>query len=266
MPQNHSANYAVLDQPQVLAHLFHPRLQMGARSCNPDREDMMIPVESSVGVGASLHRADTGAPTILFFHGNGEIVADYDDLGQLFSRIGINFFVADYRGYGVSTGQPSVSAMMQDCHTIFEFVRNYIRTQGMTGPLCIMGRSLGSASAIELAASHQDRIHSLIVESGFAWAGPLLRTLGIDTDRLGFKEEQGFENIHKIEQFSKPCLVIHAQYDHIIPFGDGQALYDACGASDKKLLEIKNANHNDIFLRGMETYLSHVRDFSFDRV
>jgi fermentation-respiration switch protein FrsA (DUF1100 family) len=78
----------------------------------------------------------------------------------------------------------------------------------------------------------------------------LLQKLGIDSQSIGFKEEQRFENIDKIKTFSKPCLVIHAQFDHIIPFSDGQALFDACASSDKMLLEIKGANHNDIFLRG----------------
>jgi len=76
---------------------------------------------------------------------------------------------------------------------------------------------------------------------------------------IGFKEEQGFENVDKIRTFLKPCLVIHAQFDHIIPFSEGQALFDACGSKDKTLLEIKGANHNDIFLRGMGPYLEHIK-------
>jgi len=44
----------------------------------------------------------------------------------------------------------------------------------------------------------------------------------------------------------------------IIPFSDGQALYDACQAEDKTFLEIPGANHNDIFLRGMSEYMTAV--------
>jgi len=56
-------------------------------------------------------------------------------------------------------------------------------------------------------------------------------------------------------------LIIHAQFDHIIPFSDGQALYDACPAKEKALVKIPNANHNDIFFRGLEQYLAAIKTF-----
>lgn len=254
-----SKNYSVLDQPAVTGYLFHPRVEPGYRPVSKNRDDIMIPVAEGVQVAASFHFADEGAPVILFFHGNGEIVSDYDDLGGLFNAKGLNFFVADYRGYGRSTGTPSVTSMMEDCHKIFDFIRTYMADKTLTGPLTVMGRSLGSASAIELCSTRAIDFHSLIIESGFAWAEPLLEKLGIDPQQIGFKEQQGFENIDKIKTFSNPCLIIHAQYDHIIPFSDGQALFDACASIDKTLLEVKGANHNDIFLKGMDPYLDHIK-------
>lgn len=220
----------------------------------------MIPVERGIQVGASFHFVSPGAPVVLFFHGNGEIVSDYDDFGSLYNDMGINFFVADYRGYGRSTGSPSVTSMMKDCHEIFEFVRTYMAKMKITGPLCVMGRSLGSAPAIELCTTRANDFKCLIIESGFAKVSPLLQTLGIDPGKIGFKEEKGLENIHKIKTFLKPCLVIHAQFDHIIPFSEGRALFDACGSTHKMFLEVKGANHNDIFLKGMGQYLEKIKE------
>jgi fermentation-respiration switch protein FrsA (DUF1100 family) len=130
--------------------------------------------------------------------------------------------------------------------------------EGFSGPLVIMGRSLGSASALELAANHENDMDALIIESGFAFAEPLLRLLGIDLLNLGFGEDKGFRNIDKIQTFQKPTLIIHAEYDHIIPFSDGQALYDRCSAVDKTLLTIFGANHNDIFMKGLDDYLTAI--------
>jgi pimeloyl-ACP methyl ester carboxylesterase len=135
----------------------------------------MIPVEPDVMVGARLHLEGKSSPNILFFHGNGEIVADYDDLGPIYNQMGINFLPVDYRGYGRSTGTPTVSAMMKDCHVILAYVTDWLREKGYTGSLITMGRSLGSASALELAATHGEKISGLIIESGFAFAGPRLR-------------------------------------------------------------------------------------------
>lgn len=251
--------YAALDQPFVTQFLFHPRKEGDSRIPDAARSDMLIPVGPDTSVGASMHYSRPSAPVILFFHGNGEIVSDYDDLGKLFTDQGLNFFVADYRGYGSSTGSPTVSAMMADCHVIRRFLDAHMAENGYTGPVFLMGRSLGSASALELAANSSLASAGLIIESGFAYAAPLLRVLGMDPDAIGFKEENGFENIDKIRRISMPCLVIHAEYDHIIPFSDGQALHDACLSKDKALLEIKGANHNDIFLRGMAPYLAAIK-------
>jgi len=259
MEKETAGEYSVLDQPQVLRYLFHPRSENGYRPVLAHREDIMIRVDEGVELGASFHFVHQGKPVLLFFHGNGEIVSDYDDFGKYYNDLGLNFLVVDYRGYGRSTGTPTVVSMMTDCHRVFDFVLAHMQKNKLTGPLCVMGRSLGSASAVELGATRADEFTCLIIESGFARISPLLKTLGVDPARIGFKEEQGFENIDKIKSVSKPCLVIHAEFDHIIPFSEGKALFEACGSSDKTLLEIKGANHNDIFFKGMNSYLDHIK-------
>ena len=253
---NSHVDYSVLDRPEVLQYLFHPRSQMTGST---PESDILIPVDDGVAIGARLHLTKKQAPNIVFFHGNGEIVSDYDELGPMYNRMGVNFVPVDYRGYGRSTGTPTVSAMMSDCHVIFDFIAKWLGENGYTGSLIVMGRSLGSASAIELAVSHKHDVTGLIIESGFAYVEPLLKLLGIDTARLGFKEAEGFRNIDKIKTFDKPTLIIHAAFDHIIPFSDGQALFDNCSAGDKTLLKIPDANHNDIFLRGLADYLAAVK-------
>lgn len=252
-------DYSILDHPRVLQYLFHPRSDFGGRAAEQTREDFMIPVDENIQVGASFHFVSKEAPVILFFHGNGEIVSDYDDLGMVFNQVGLNFLVVDYRGYGSSGGSPTVTSMIQDSHAIFDFVKAFISRKNLTGRLCVMGRSLGSASALELAEKREKGFDCLVVESGFALIKPLLETLGVFLEDI-MTLPQGLENVDKIKKFSKPCLVIHAQYDHIIPFADGQALYDACSSENKQLLQIKGANHNDIFLRGMDLYLENLKN------
>ena len=261
-------DYSILDRAEVLQFLFHPRPELTPASfqatdsagLNQVENDILIPVEEDVVIGARFHMADKSGANILFFHGNGEIVADYDEFGPVYNQIGANFLAVDYRGYGRSTGQPTVTAMMRDCHVIFEYVQNWLKQNAFQSPIILMGRSLGSASVLELAAAQGDSTDGLIVESGFAYAAPLLRLLGIDLESIGFKEKDGFGNIDKIKTYDKPTLIIHAEFDHIIPFSDGQALYDASPSPDKAFLKIPGANHNDIFMRGFTEYLAAVKD------
>ena len=254
-------DYETLDRPEVLMFLFHPRQEWAAAHGETSAADMLIPVAEGVKIGARFHLTSSTAANVLFFHGNGEIVSDYDDLGPVYNHMDINFLPVDYRGYGRSTGKPTVSGMMKDCHVIYKFIRRWLTDNGYSGPFMVMGRSLGSASVIELAAHYQGEIDGLIVESGFAYAEPLLRLLGIDAAGLGFREEAGFRNVDKIRAYAKPTLIIHAEYDHIIPFSDGQALYEASSATQKSLVKIPGANHNDIFVRGFRQYMAAIKEF-----
>ncbi len=257
-------DYTFLDRPEILNLLFHPRADAfngGSKGAGGpgSATDHLIPVAENVEIGARFHMTSRTGPSILFFHGNGEIISDYDELGPFYNQMGINFLPVDYRGYGFSTGMPTVTAMMQDAHRVFDFVTQWLVSEKFTGPLIVMGRSLGSAPALELACCRVSDMDALIIESGFARALPLLRLLGIDPDALGLREGDLFENESKIKKFDKPTLIIHAQFDHIIPFSDGQALYDASPARGKTLLTIAGANHNDIFARGLSEYLTAIR-------
>jgi fermentation-respiration switch protein FrsA (DUF1100 family) len=252
-------DYTAFDHPEITSLLFYPRHEEVPLTAGGSAESVLIPVERNIVVGARLHISGREAANMLFFHGNGEIVADYNDLGHLYTGMGINFLPVDYRGYGQSTGRPTVTAMMRDSHVIFDYIKSWLWERQYTGPFIVMGRSLGSASALELASHYQDQIDGLAIESGFAFAGTLLRLLGINMESLGVKEEEGFRNIDKIRNVDKSTLIIHAEYDHIIPFREGQLLFDACPAEEKKLLKIPGANHNDLFFRGISSYLESIR-------
>jgi fermentation-respiration switch protein FrsA (DUF1100 family) len=259
MTANSKADYSILDRPEILMFLFHPRPESNRPAGISSAQDLLIAVEPGVDVGARFHMAAKTGVNILFFHGNGEIVSDYDELGPVYNQMGINFLAIDYRGYGRSTGQPTVSTMMKDCHVIFSYIKEWLTTNKYVGPLVVMGRSLGSASVLELVQHYKNEIDGLIIESGFAHVTPLLKLLGINTETLGFKEETGFRNIDKIRDFDKPTLIIHAELDHIIAYSEGEALYNACTAPDKTLLKIPGANHNDIFMRGFTEYMAGVK-------
>lgn len=259
MTKNIISDYTALDHPNVLQFIFHPRPEPGSGKSSKNIKNLQIPVEGPVSIGAKLHHSGHSAPTILFFHGNGEIVSDYDDLGPFYTQLGINFLPVDYRGYGKSGGSPTVTNMMKDAHVIFKFVKEYLAVEKYQSPLLIMGRSLGSASALELAKTYENEIDGLIIESGFAYAIPLLTLLGVDTGSLGLSEENGFDNYRKIKSINIPTLIIHAEFDHIIPFSDGQALFAASPSREKFFLKIPDANHNTIISIGLKSYMEEIK-------
>jgi pimeloyl-ACP methyl ester carboxylesterase len=127
-------------------------------------------------------------------------------------------------------------------------------------PLFIMGRSLGSAAAIEIARQAGGNIDGLIIESGFAYTLPLLATLGLRWDQERTDETRdGFGNLGKIAQVQVPTLIIHGQDDWLIPVENAHALHELCGAADKRLVTVPGAGHNDLMFTGQAEYFDAIR-------
>ena len=251
---------SALDRPEVLQHLFHPRkehIQFPPQGAI----DFFIPVEEGVRVGARFYPAEPKEPHLLFFHGNGEIASDYDTIGPVYNSYGISFLVVDYRGYGQSTGAPTASNLLSDSHTIFREVCAWLREQNRTGLLMIMGRSLGSAPALEVASTYQDEISALILDSGFARTVPLLDRLGVATKTLGISEADGCTNFGKIRDIGKPTLIIHGQNDEIIPPNEADILLANSGTMRKQLMLVAGCGHNDILQRCGALYFQAISQF-----
>jgi hypothetical protein len=250
-----------IDHALVLAMVFHPRRDMGPSRDDERVRDFLFPVEEGVAIGARMYISEHRDPVVLFFHGNGEIASDYDDIAPLFADRGMNLLVADYRGYGRSTGTPTLSGMVRDAREVFDAARAMLAANGFTGALWIMGRSLGSAPAIEVANHCSGSLAGLIVESGFADTVGLLGRVGIPVQTIPLPPEWAHLNLDSIRHVTLPTLVIHGEWDEIIPVSDGKALFDAAGAARKELLVIPGAGHNDLLWVGVEQYMAAVSLF-----
>lgn len=253
------SDLSIFDQPHVLQIMFYPRRDFGESSSTSNASVHFIEVDEGISIGCRFYWVDTDSPNILYFHGNGEIASDYDPIAPQYNRRKINLFVADYRGYGMSGGHPTATSMIRDAHKVLQGFREILREREAKESLFLMGRSLGSASAIELAFHYQAEVEGLIVESGFADAFGLLSRFGVSIK--GAREERGSFNLKKIRAISIPTLVIHSQYDHIIPLDEGIQLHKASGAKEKELVIIPNANHNDLMVVGMDQYFEAIEKF-----
>ena len=251
---------SALDRPEVLQYLFHPRKEQ-IQALPQGSIDFFIPVEEGEKLGARFYPSEPKEPHLLFFHGNGEIASDYDTIGPAYNSYGISFLVVDYRGYGQSSGSPTASNLLSDSHTIFRKVSTWLEEQDRTGLLMIMGRSLGSVPALEVASSYQDELSGLILDSAFARTVPLLHRLGVATETLGISEADGFANFGKIRDIGKPTLIIHGQNDEIIPPKEADILLANSGTMRKQLMIAAGCGHNDILQRCGNLYFKTISQF-----
>ncbi len=239
-------------------YIFYPREDF--TPCPEKAFDVLSPVEDRVSIHSRFYNGDEHWPWILFFHGNGEVVSDYDEIAPLYHRRGINLVVSDYRGYGGSNGVPTLTDLVRDAHVLLREVKKELSKRGLRSDLSIMGRSLGSISALELAYRYPDAARGLIIESGFPSVVRIIRHLGIPVSGVNLEkiDQECVEMIHKI---SVPALIIHGQRDTLVPLKEAKDIFNHLGTDRKELLIIPSANHNDIMPVGFQKYFDAIQRF-----
>lgn len=238
---------SIFDAPRFNRSLFFPRPD--ATRAPPGAHDAWIEVE-----GARLHlRVHAGrGPGLLLFHGNGEVVADYDESAQQFAAAGMRLLVADFRGYGLSSGTPTLRAALADAHAVLEAA-----VSATGAPLFVMGRSLGGNCAIELCQTPRAEVLGYVFESTATDLAALVARRGIVGARLSDDERAHFDPLVKLARCRARALFLHGAEDTlIVPDEARQGHGTVPGA---RLVLIEGHGHNDLSLS--PRYWSALREF-----
>jgi pimeloyl-ACP methyl ester carboxylesterase len=251
-------DYALIDQRGLARGLFFPRRDVSGPPAGA--ADHRVEVEVGVHVAGRFYALDRSKPALLFFHGNGEIASDYDMIAPVYHEIGANLFVVDYRGYGGSDGVPSFASLIADAHPVLAYFHALLDEQGFTARRFVMGRSLGSLPAAELAATAPERLAGLIIESGAPDLARLRQRAGIDDSDLEIAE---LVEAHaaRLAPIRLPVVQIHGEWDEIIPLEHGRAFHDQLTTDEKQWVVIPGAGHNDIGWVGRERYFETLARF-----
>lgn len=206
------------------------------------------------------HEIDPQARTVVHFHGNGEVVADYlEGFPEIIGRMGCNCFLAEFRGYGGSTGTPQLGRMLKD-------VKQTIDSIGQpASQMVLFGRSVGSLFAVK-AAELFPGVAGMILES--AVADPLERLLlRADPAELGTTAE-GLSKVvlaamntrQSMADFTRPTLILHTRHDGLIDVSHAERLAEWCGGAVQ--LEIfPQGTHNDIMFVNGPRYFALINEF-----
>ena len=206
--------------------------------------------------GARLHLREHAAAdarvTVLLFHGNGEVVADYDEAAASFEAAGAALAVVDYRGYGSSSGEPTLRTLIEDAREVVAALA------GRT--VIVMGRSLGSAAAAELYRDPAPGVCGFIWESGFVDLTAAVERQGLEPAApMTADELKVFDPIPKLHEGRSPLLVIHGADDDLIAPREAQEAFDAAGTSMKTLVFVRERGHNDV--SASPAYWEAIKDF-----
>ncbi|MHC1592334.1 MAG: alpha/beta hydrolase [Candidatus Helarchaeales archaeon] len=251
-----------LDDPRISNIIFFPRKIPEPKNLPESIQVLKFKVDENIILGGIFFRNDPKLPTILLFHGNGEIALDYQYFAGLFTGCDVNLAVADFRGYGFSSGFPTYSSLFHDAPLVYEQFRDWLQDNGYKNSLFVLGRSLGSTCASEIGAKNPKDLKGVIFESGFADTYRLITGLfgirGTEITRETLKE---WSNDTRITRFKRPTLIIHGTSDWIVPCEQARFIHDALpNEVEKELVLIEGAGHNDIFSHEKE-YFSALKKF-----
>ena len=250
-----SVDYSALDDIGISMNAFYPRKNWSQAPLGA--VDLAVRVDDDISLSSRFFPAAKAAPTILFFYGNGETANDYNNIAPLYTRIGVNFLVSDYRGYGRSDGWPSFTSMLADSHKVLDFTKTMLADEDFPVKLYVMGRSMGRHSAFELAANRSGELDGVIIESG----RPIL---GNFVSSLPPRQAEAMEAAYaaKVGCISIPSLVIHGELDELAPVEQAVRMHHAFQSSEKRLLTIPGAGHNDLLYHGLNEYFAAIKDFT----
>jgi fermentation-respiration switch protein FrsA (DUF1100 family) len=243
----------ILDHPIVASRYFFPR-----------RDSISDPHWVDAADGSRLacyyQAVNPDAKTVVYFHGNGEVVADYlPDFPDWMARAGYNCLLAEYRGYGMSTGHPALAGMLEDVVPIIHSLNIPDRK------IVLFGRSIGSLYALH-GVYRRPQLAGLIIDSGVAditqrfFQRVLPEELGMSRADVEDELRKYFDYAQKLRGFQGQTLVMHTRFDELIAAHHAEMLYSA--AREPKQLKIfDRGGHNDIFFRNRVEYMQLVEAF-----
>ena len=198
--------------------------------------------------------AKKSSTTVLFCHGNAGNISHRIEAIDMFSRIGLDVFIFDYRGYGSSQGSPTEEGLYSDAHAAFKYLID--KRNINEGSIVVYGKSLGANVAIELCSKVSPA--ALISESAFTSALDMGKKLFPFLPIKWFITIK-YDALSKIKDINVPKLIIHSEDDEIIPFQQGRQLFEA--APEPREFYKMRGGHNDAIFQAKEDFVDKIDVF-----
>ena len=213
------------------------------------RSQIYFPVRESDAAGATAIRlpvdgaelkvwtiARPGPAAVLYFGGNGE------DVGFNVPSFSANFpehtiYLVNYRGYGGSTGKPTERSLVGDAITLYD------RLRARHPRISVIGRSLGSGVAVQLASERE--VERLVLVTPF---DSLVNVAGAHFPYLPVHLLllDRYDSAGRAPSIAAKTLIVIAGQDEIIPRARTDALVAALRPGQARVVVLEGARHNDL--------------------
>jgi fermentation-respiration switch protein FrsA (DUF1100 family) len=220
-------------------------------------EEHWIPTPDGETLHAWYCRAPDPKASGLFCHGNRANLTLSANIIPHLLEAGLSILFFDYRGFGRSSGRPTVRGVLADAVTAARF-HDTLRPPHL--PSILYGFSLGGAVAAQVIRRHP--FDALILQSTFTSLTALTRVL-YPRAPMHLLAGRLFDTLGVIRKLDVPLLVLHGTEDEVAPCAMAHALHDACPAP-KRIHCVEGGMHNDLYERAPETVVRALSEFIAD--
>ncbi|MCA6437744.1 MAG: alpha/beta hydrolase [Bacteroidetes bacterium] len=202
---------------------------------------------------------------IVYCHGNKWHMDFYWQRAKLLAHVnGKNKYgvlMMDYRGYGLSEGEPSEEGMYADVDACFQWLK---QNGAKDNQVMIYGFSMGSAPSCELTANVSSLSPSkLILEAPFASSAVMAQDGSQLSMSASYFTDLKIDNAEEIKKIKIPFLWLHGTNDNFLNYKThGQVVYNNYQGIYKTHVLIKDADHSEVPSKmGFDAYLRTLKEF-----
>ena len=229
-------------QAQYDNMFYYPQKEEKAGHKLPMHENIYLNADQDTLHSAFLKPKGKPLATIFYIHGNSGNITAYDQILTALVDGGFQVLITDFRGYGQSTGTPTHLNMAKDGQLIFDYLIS--RPDVKNTKLIIYGASIGTQLAAKLAKDNQDKVSALVLEDGMSsFTDMALLTRPASQHEVIRRDVTSpYSSIEDIKEIGNmPKLIMHANNDRVVPFTQGQQVFESA-KEPKTFLETENGH------------------------
>lgn len=199
-------------------------------------EEVFIKTEDNTQLHGLLFKTNTPKRLIFYLHGNAGSLASWGEVSGVFTALGYDIFLLDYRGYGKSDGTiSSEQQMYSDVQRAYEMITNRYSEDS----IIVLGYSIGTGMASYVASVNNPAM--LILQAPFYSLPDVAGRLFPIIPK--FLVRYKFENFKYLKSCSMPIVIFHGDADEVIYTGSSEKLKPFLKPGDK-LIILPGVGHN----------------------
>lgn len=197
-------------------------------------EDKFFATHDNLRIHAWLLKSDRPRGVVYFLHGNAENISTHLASVYWLPEQGFDVLMLDYRGYGLSEGNPTIPEVFEDVDIGYQWLKQYAAKRNL--PLFVLGQSLGASIGVYYfgqLSKEDSSVNGVILDATFSgyqdiakdrmsrnvitWPFQLFTCCMVSSD---YDPKQ---NVARISP--TPLLFFHSRDDQIIPYEEGEEVF-----------------------------------------